>query len=154
MDSKDPAFLADVMLGRLAKWLRILGYDTEYLASTCAGPIPQSLLEGRILLSRKRDTVGHYEGSFLIHSEKLEEQLEELRERYGLRPDRSTWFTRCLSCNVALRKATPEDARESVPEYVLYENIQDIRYCPSCYRYYWPGTHRKKMFSQLEALGF
>ncbi|MBW1768681.1 MAG: hypothetical protein JRJ65_16750 [Deltaproteobacteria bacterium] len=106
-------FLADSMLGRLAKWLRVMGYDTYYQS----------------------------------------EQLQEMKQGGNLTPDRSNWFSRCLICNVRLKEAEAEKARESVPEYVLYENLAGIRFCPSCSRYFWPGSHRERMIRQLEEWG-
>ncbi|MBW2064635.1 MAG: hypothetical protein JRJ03_06830 [Deltaproteobacteria bacterium] len=153
MEAKEPKFLVDVMLGKLAKWLRILGYDTEYVKSTSAQGIPKSTLAGRILLTRKKDAAGETRDYILIRSERLDEQLRQLRES-GLKPDRSRWFTRCLKCNRLLQRADLEQARDSVPDYVLYENGSEIRFCTSCMRYYWPGSHREKMVLKLANLGF
>lgn len=154
MEGREPKFLVDVMLGKLAKWLRVLGYDAEYLRDVSAPNIARSSVQARILVTRKKEVAEEHPRAILIHSERLEEQLKELKGHYGLRPDRSRWFTRCVNCNALLRKATLEDARDSVPEYVLYENMQDIRFCPSCRRHYWPGTHRENMLMRLGKIGF
>lgn len=145
-------FLADSMLGRLAKWLRVLGHDTQYLSR--AGMITPLVSEGRRLLSRHRRTVDLHQNSILILSDHVREQLHEMKERGALPLDRSKWFSRCLICNVPLDEAKPERALEQVPEYVFYQNLKEIRSCPSCGRHFWPGSHRMRMMKQLEEWGF
>ena len=72
-------FLADAMLGSLAKWLRALGYDTYYQRHYGKGGIERLLSKGRLLLSRNRKTVALHPGSVLIHSERLSDQILEMR---------------------------------------------------------------------------
>jgi uncharacterized protein with PIN domain len=146
-------FIADSMLGRLAKWLRVLGYDTLYQPFYRQGVIGESVREGRKLLSRHRSTVTRYAGSMLIRSNHLKDQLYEMKKSGAITSDRSRWFTRCLLCNVPLQKAEGTHARENVPEYVFYQSASGIRFCPSCGRYFWPGSHRDRMVGQLEQWG-
>ncbi|MDY7038133.1 MAG: Mut7-C RNAse domain-containing protein [Thermodesulfobacteriota bacterium] len=148
-------FLADSMLGKLAKWLRVMGYDTHYQSFYNEGVIEQLMHEGRRLLSRHRATIEQYPNSILILSDHVKEQLDEIRTWGGLKCGRSHWFSRCLICNVNLEEADAVKARENVPEHVFYESFADnIRFCPSCCRYYWPGSHRKMMIRQLGEWGF
>ena len=147
-------FIADSMLGRLAKWLRIMGYDTHYQPLYKEGVISQLILEGRRLLSRRRQNTIRYPNSTLILSHHVKDQLRETKEGYTLTYDRSRWFSRCLICNVPLKVTETEDARDNVPEYVFYQTTSGIRLCPSCGRYFWPGTHRERMVKQLEEWGF
>jgi hypothetical protein len=147
-------FIADSMLGRLAKWLRVMGYDTHYQPYYDEDAIGHLVHEGRRLLSRHRPTVDHYPNSLFIHSDHIRGQLHEMRSSDLITTDRSKWFSRCLICNVALNVAESEDVRESVPEYIFYQNITGIRSCPSCGRYFWPGSHRQMMIMQLEEWGF
>lgn len=146
-------FLADAMLGRLAKWLRALGYDTHYQSRYKEGSIGPLLGEGRLLLSRDRRTVAEYEGSLLIRSERLAEQINQMRSAGLIHSGQETWFTRCLLCNVSLEKAAAPDSLRDVPEYVFHENPDEISHCPSCGRYFWPGTHRQRMITQLREWG-
>jgi uncharacterized protein with PIN domain len=146
-------FLADSMLGRLAKWLRVMGYDTYYQPFYKEGIIGQLIHDGRRLLSRRKAITEQYQNALLILSDHVNEQLQEIKQGGNLTPDRSNWFSRCLICNVRLKEAEAEKARESVPEYVLYENLAGIRFCPSCSRYFWPGSHRERMIRQLEEWG-
>ena len=146
-------FLADAMLGSLAKWLRALGYDTYYQNHYEKGGIERLLSKGRLLLSRNRKTVALHPCSVLIRSERLTDQILEMRSA-GLIQMTQGWFTRCLICNVLLEKADPLDSRQNVPEYVFHEKADGISRCPSCGRYFWPGTHRERMIKQLREWGF
>ena len=147
-------FVADSMLGKLAKWLRILGYNIHYQSYYKPGVIDQLMKEGRRFLSRHRKVTCRYSDAVLLYSNHVGEQLNELNEKGVLTHDRSKWFSRCLLCNVPLKEVKTDEARENVPEYIFYQNLGGIRFCPSCGRYYWPGTHRKRMLGQLEKWGF
>ena len=147
-------FVADCMLGKLAKWLRVLGYDTHYQRYYRPGDIDQLVKKGRRLLSRHKRITDHYINAVLIHSNGVGSQIAELKEVSCLEPDQSNLFSRCLICNVLLTEAQEDAARENVPEHVFYENMTGIRFCPSCGRYYWPGTHRTRMLRQLKEWGF
>lgn len=152
--AKEMKFVADSMLGKLAKWLRVLGHDTHYQRYYSAGTINQLVDEGRYLLSRHRETAKQYNNVLLLHSNNVGDQLAELKELVDLASARSKWFTRCLICNDLLENVQLNKAQENVPEYVFYHNASGIRHCPSCARYYWPGSHRKNMVRQLEKWGF
>jgi uncharacterized protein with PIN domain len=147
-------FIADSTLGRLAKWLRIMGYDTIYQSFYRKDDITEFVREGRRLLSRKQATVTHYPFSLLIRSDHLKAQLHEMEDAGVITPDRSRWFTRCLICNMLLEEADTRVARQNVPEYVIYQTPPMIRFCPSCSRHFWPGSHRERMKRQLEEWGF
>ena len=146
-------FLADAMLGKLAKWLRVLGYDTHYQSHYPSNALSRLVREGRVLLSLRPPTVEDHPDGLLLHSHRLTGQILEMKEKSAISADRSRCFTRCLRCNVPLRKAALETARENVPEYVFHENPGGIWFCPSCGRYFWPGTHRARMEKQLEVWG-
>jgi uncharacterized protein with PIN domain len=146
-------FIADSMLGRLAKWLRVLGYDTFYQPFYRQGVIGASVREGRILLSRHRSTVTRYADSMLIRSDHVKDQLYEMKKSGAITSERSKWFSRCLLCNVPLQEAEGTHARDNVPEYVFYQSASGIKFCPSCGRYFWPGSHRDRMVGQLEEWG-
>jgi uncharacterized protein with PIN domain len=147
-------FVADAMLGKLAKWLRVMGYDTIYRSRYRPGQIHSLVGEGRILLTRDTRSAREHEGGVFIRSEHVHEQLGQLKEEGCIGGDRAGWFTRCTICNEPLVEAPPEAARENVPEYVFFEHRAAIRYCPSCRRFFWSGSHRQKMVVQLEVWGF
>ena len=146
-------FLADSMLGRLAKWLRIMGYDTHYQSFYTKEDFEPLVQDERTLLSRHAKTTSQYPGSIVLRSDQVQGQLHEIRTGFQLEPVRLRWFTRCLICNVPLKKAQAEDLRLNVPDYVLYEKLTQIRFCPSCGRHFWPGSHRERMIRQLENWG-
>ncbi|MBW1668117.1 MAG: hypothetical protein JRJ66_08725 [Deltaproteobacteria bacterium] len=148
-------FVADAMLGKLAKWLRVMGYDVRYQSHYPSGLIDRLVRnEARTLLSRRVKTVAGYQDAFLITADSVREQLLEMKIRGLLTLGRSSWFTRCLRCNTLLKEATLEEASFNIPDYVLNEKVGKISVCPSCGRYYWPGTHRVRMEKQLEEWGF
>jgi len=147
-------FIADSMLGKLAKWLRIMGCDTHYQACYHGETLGRLINERRRLLTRHRETFGRYPKALLIRSDHVGEQLLEMTGDGHLLIDKSKWFSRCLVCNTPLEGTEFDTAREDIPEYVFYNNISDIRSCPSCNRYFWPGSHRQRMVRQLEKWGF
>ncbi len=147
-------FIADSTLSRLAKWLRAMGYDTICQPFYREDTISELAHEGRIFLYRQKATVTHHPFSLLIHSDHLQEQLHEMEDMGVITPDRSRWFTRCLICNTLLEEANAEVARQNVPEHVIHQSLHLIRFCPSCRRHFWPGSHRERMNRQLEEWGF
>ena len=142
------------MLGRLAKWLRVMGYDTHYQTYYNRAMIDRRLQEGRRLVTRDQKAAAQYPDAFFVGFDHVDEQLKALKNAGYLRIDPEKWFTRCLVCNALLIQADPGRARESVPEYVYYNRAKEIRFCPSCLRYFWPGTHRERMKRQLKEWGF
>ncbi len=151
---EEERFLADCMLGRLAKWLRILGYDTLYQRTYPYGAVHDSTsLEGRRLLTRCRDTWKAHPGSVFIRSDHIGGQLSQLQEEGWIRANTERAFHRCPVCNGVLVHAGTESARDHVPEYVFYRHGPRFWKCPVCGKYYWHGTHRRRMRIQLEAWG-
>lgn len=152
---KEWRFVADVMVGKLAKWLRVLGYDTHYQPHYSSEAIDGFVTDGRIFLTRHRrraEKLGN--AAVLICGNQVSEQLMELKRELHLEPARSTWFRRCLICNAILRRAREGVADDKIPEYVLYQNTTNISFCPLCGRYFWPGSHRSRMEKQLKEWGF
>lgn len=133
-------FLADSMLGRLARWLRILGYDTTYLSKGGDRELIESAQrEERILLTRDRHLGRDWTvKTFLVESELVDEQLKEVVCRFNL--DAKRLFSRCPICNLELSKIEKDLLRDKVPEFV-YKTYDKFWSCKSCGRYYWPGTH-------------
>jgi uncharacterized protein with PIN domain len=142
------------MLGKLAKWLRVLGIDTHYQRFYGFGAIDQLVSDGRWLLTRHEERAGLYGNAVIIHGDHVGEQVSSLRGKVNLATERKKWFTRCLMCNVLLETPVESETRVNVPEYVFYRHAKEVRFCPSCGRYFWPGTHRERMVRQLEAWGF
>jgi len=147
-------FLADAMLGRLSKWLRVLGHDTIYRRRYGPGALDHWVGQGRVLITRDRKTADRVRDAVLITADRVGDQIKEVRNAVSLGPDPSRYFTLCLVCNETLKSVGADEPVDHVPEYVFYQNPSGIRKCPSCLRFYWPGTHRARMIRTLEAWGF
>ena len=147
-------FVADVTLGRLARWLRVLGFDTRYQSFDPVHDIGQMAQRGRIPLTRQRKLIPLLEGIVFIRDNGIGAQLAQLKKAFSLETCHVNWFSRCLLCNVPLMVAPEEAARDNIPEYVFYKNMKSIRFCPACGRYFWPGSHRARMEKQLNRWGF
>jgi uncharacterized protein with PIN domain len=149
MDDEPLRLLADGMLGKLAKWLRLLGYDTAY-DNTATDPelARRARAEGRVLLTRDRELAGRRGlHTLLIQSEVLEEQVREVKDALGPPPDSA--LSRCAVCNAALESISPDQIADRLPPYVLRTQPEFYR-CPGCGRIYWPGSHVEEMREQLE----
>lgn len=144
-------FLTDRTLGKLAKWLRILGYDTVYYR----GSIDRDMLnrarrEGRVVLTRRRDMAERqFTGRMkIVMADTVSAQLGEVIDELELVPVPEDLFTRCLTCNTRLDSIDRQHVKGSVPPYVL-QTQTDFRTCSLCRRIYWPGTHRDNMLRFL-----
>jgi len=135
-------FIVTKELGRLARWLRILGFDTVYFKSDNKGTlILEALREERIIITRskvkreelKKRTVG-------VVSCDLGEQLEEVIKALNLKIDEKQMFTRCTLCNEPLKDVKKEEVKDLAPEYV-YKTQELFMQCPACKKIYWQGTH-------------
>lgn len=141
------------MLGRLAKWLRILGYDTLYLGHESDQRLAKmAAQEGRVLLTRDTDLASR-KGfqKLLVRSHRLSEQLSQVIEELDLRVDDRT-LSLCLICNQPLEEIGKEEVRNKVPPYV-YETHARFYRCPRCRRIYWSGTHLDHIREELRKLG-
>lgn len=154
-----PKFYADAMLGKLARWLRTLGYDVAY--SRRIGDrelVREAVRQGRVILTRdtllvkRKAAVGR---SFFVESDDVNEQLRQVDKRFEL--NASCALTRCLRCNAVLQKMERDlimpsralsGGRGGVPAYV-YETQKEFSKCPFCGRVYWAGTHRDGMIKTL-----
>ena len=154
--SGEPRFLADSMVGKLAQWLRLLGYDAAYEpAMDDALLVDRAGEEGRILLTRDRRLVERRacRRYVLVVSDDPLEQLAEVVSELGLEPEPVCGSSRCLRCNRRLESVAREGLAGAVPPYVLANHRRFAR-CPACHRVYWRGTHFAGMRDRLErALG-
>jgi uncharacterized protein len=151
-DSRELKFAADRMLGRLAKWLRILGRDVSYGRHLSGyGLIHAARQENRIILTRDRHLRFMQPPEFVyIESDDFRQQLRQLMERFRLTCD-DALFTRCLSCNSLLRAVAKASIKDKVPEYVFLTQ-EKFSCCPDCQRIYWAATHHVKMVQQVREL--
>jgi len=146
-----PLLLADAMLGRFARWLRLIGYDTTYARDWSDHRIvAQARAEGRIVLTRDREFVRRRGiRCLLIERQDLEGQLEELWLALG--PPPADMKPRCPTCNGVLRALADDEARRRVPPYV-YRTHERFRYCAQCDQVYWRGSHWEDVQRMIERL--
>lgn len=140
-------FITDGTLGRLARWLRAIGYDAVFER----GGINRDFLnrarrEGRIVLSRRRDLVRrNFRGRMVIlDSDRIKDQIRELKEKVPeleIKPE--NLFAMCLDCNSLLRELPRDSVQGLVPPYV-FETQDRFRQCLRCGKIYWAGTHRER----------
>ncbi len=143
---REPRFVADAHLGRLARHLRLLGFDTEY-ARDCDDRdlAAAAAAEERIVLTRdigllKRNAVTH---GLFIRAQQPRAQLLEVVRRLQL-GSRLEPFTRCLACNGALAPVSKDEVAAVVPERAWRSHEQFVR-CTGCARVYWAGTHHERL---------
>lgn len=144
-------FIADSMLGKLAKWLRVMGHDVLYKSRYTLEEIEASVLEGRILLTSNRALAKRGFPLILIRSDRPEDQLKELSLSLDIKGDPSGRFSRCIECNEPLAECS--GPYEAVPEFIVHRMEGKIKQCLRCRRYFWPGTHRARMEERLRSLG-
>lgn len=145
MSKAPPRFVADEMLGKLARELRALGYDTVYLKHVHDDEVLEvALAEGRVLLTRDQELAERAgDRGVLVRSREPAEQFDQLLADRDLEPDARAFLSRCLECNTVLVE-DPEDTE--VPDGV---EGQVTWRCPGCDRIYWWGTHAEDMYQRL-----
>jgi uncharacterized protein with PIN domain len=140
-------FIADAMLGKLAKRMRLLGLDVLYDPELDDNDIIRlSMEQDRAILTRDtglaaRPLAGNH---LYIKSEHVREQLDQVLAAF---PEEQLPFTRCSECNEPVIPVAKEDVEDFVPRYVYEKNTEFLR-CPKCGRIYWQGTHVKRMALQ------
>jgi len=143
----------DLNVGRLAKWLRVLGYDALFPADAEDNELLRiALREGRIIVTRDAGlAVRHLATSgrlkvLLIRDDNPKDQLRQVVGSLDL--DATRPFSRCICCNEPLDSLSRESVRERVPDYV-YKTQQEYSGCAPCSRIFWRGTHWANMQRDL-----
>ena len=151
--SEQVKFAADRMLGRLARWLRVLGQDVIYGRHLSGyGLIRAARAENRLILTRDRRLKQKQPPPFIfIDSNDYREQLRQVIRECDLRAG-DVLFTRCLECNAVLQPKSKESVESLVPPYV-FSTQEKFYWCPQCRRLYWPATHHQKMLEELRIIG-
>jgi uncharacterized protein with PIN domain len=150
-------FIVDENVGKLARWLRMMGFDSLFFSGEDDSQmVKQALAEDRVLLTRdtgimkRRVIINGRLKAILLESEEPERQMQQLMSALDIK-GQSQPFTLCLECNEPLVDKTPADVKDRVPPYVYKTQTQYME-CPECQRIYWRGTHWKAMLSKLEKL--
>jgi uncharacterized protein with PIN domain len=152
--TEKPEFVADCMLGRLARWLRILGFDTLYYPAIDDGTLSQlAEKENRIILTRdtgltKRKNVKNY---LMIEDDDLQSQLKQVIASYHLQVAPSIESMRCPLCNGPLRDTDRDFVKGRVPLYI-YRSRDRFKHCPGCGKIYWKGSHYEKILDRIQLI--
>jgi uncharacterized protein with PIN domain len=143
---RESKFILDVHLGKLAAYLRMLGFDAIYGNSNRDDELVRiSVEQQRILLTRDRALLRHsaITHGYFVRQTESRRQLAEMVARFDLarsiRP-----FTRCMACNGLLAPATKEQVEPELPRQVA-TSFEEFRRCPQCGRIYWEGSHYRRM---------
>ena len=148
-------FIVDHNVGKLAKWLRMMGFDSLFFDGTDdSHMVARALAEGRVILTRdtgimkRRVVTSGRLKAVLINSEEPERHIQQLMDTLDLRHQFRP-FTLCLECNQPLVERSKEEVKERVPPYV-YKTQSQYMECPACHRIYWRGTHWEAMTRKLK----
>ena len=147
-------FLADRMLGKLAKELRMLGYDTAYYRGEGAYPlIKLAREEDRVILTRNNKLFPKRPEDRIVQVMEVKSslQLRELLQKKVILLKEGAPFSRCLLCNLPLDEIPRDEAEGKVPDYILYQQKTFSR-CPQCLRIYWQGSHQDHMLTKVDEL--
>lgn len=153
MDSENELrFTAEMTLGKLAKWLRILGFDTVYAANVTGETLIYTA-RGRILLTRTkriRNMTIEMERIFITSNHPFE-QLREVVLTLGIEKEDIRPFSRCIQCNALIQLIEKNAVRGKVPDYI-YETQDTFHTCIHCRRIYWSGSHIQRSHDIIKRL--
>lgn len=146
-------FILSKELGKLAQWLRILGFDAEYFQKdNRSSLIVQALRDDRIILTRNHHFPLHLGIRIIqINSEKIKEQVVEVLKALNLPVNKDIMFSRCVICNTALTAIEKKQVKEKIPGYV-FETQDSFLSCLKCGRIYWQGTHWGNVLKTMEEI--
>jgi len=152
--AESPRFIVDHNVGKLAKWLRMMGYDTLFFSGdNDSRMLALAQKENRVILTkdtqimrRRLVTKGQIK-ALLIENDKPELQMHQVITTLNLDPQFRP-FSICLECNQPLRERSQTQVKDLVPPYVFQTQSQYME-CPACHRIYWRGTHWQAMTRKL-----
>lgn len=148
----EQGFITDTSLAGLARWLRLLGFDSVVHGGEAGRPMMrQAQSQKRILLTRRRDMMERqFSGQMLLLPEgDVGSQLYFVVHKLSLNITQKKMYTRCLGCNELLDTVEKEDVRDLVPQFV-FENCHHFNRCKKCRKVYWPGSHERNVLNFLE----
>lgn len=148
-------FILTKELGRLAKWLRILGYDSVYYDKDDKSKLViLSLRDERTILTRDAK-MSRFTGVRMLRitDDDLKKQLNQVVKDLGLKIEENKTFLRCVDCNEVLSDVKKESVKDKVPEYV-FKTQNEFKMCSTCNKIFWKGTHWQlvKEFLKLKCL--
>jgi len=149
----EPRFIADAMLEKLARWLRLLGIDCAFERGIADDAlVKRAIDEGRTILTRDRRLAEDWRVDAIVEvpAGTISEQLADVVDRCDL-ARRMRPFTRCSRCNVEVEDVSPNEVSGRVPERILSTYERFVR-CPSCGTVHWAGTHTARMNRVIDSL--
>lgn len=147
MEASERRFVVDSMLGKVAKWLRILGFDARYEPLRTREQIEAYGREGWLLITRNHRWCGQSRVLCVTANDPMA-QLAEVIDGAAIRYGEARPLHRCIRCNEPLDEIPRDRALGYVPDFVFETNVLFYG-CPNCRRVYWPGTHPRRMMEQL-----
>jgi uncharacterized protein with PIN domain len=152
--SQIPSFAAEETLGKLTKWLRLLGFDVVYGPHEGFATDFSSEVNGRILLTRTlavHNRLRRQQWVLLIKANEPMEQLKSVLQILDIRREHIRPFSRCLACNLPIEPAASDDIRHAVPDHV-WQHHQRFGRCPGCQKVYWSGSHPRRGYESIAKL--
>jgi uncharacterized protein with PIN domain len=145
-------FTAEMTLGKLSKWLRILGFDTVYAANVTGEKLIDAA-RGRILLTRTKRVrnIKIAKEHIFITSNHPFEQIREVVSALGISKEDIRPFSRCIQCNASIRLVEKNDVRGKVPDYI-WETRDMFHMCDHCRKIYWSGSHVRRSREFIDRL--
>lgn len=147
-------FFADVNVARLVRWLRAIGIDTVWEdAISDADLIRRAIEENRFVLTLDKRILHEFRADniLLLKSENAFEQFREVVEHFEIKKPKE-FFTRCLLCNMILRKADAAEISDADVPSRVRENHEIFYFCAVCNRVYWEGSHTRRMREAIEKM--
>jgi len=147
-------FIVDRMLGKLAKQLRMLGFDALYYRGEDVYPLIRlGRQEGRVIVTRNTKLIPRRSEDVILRITEDQPllQLKELIQKANIAIDEGKVFSRCLLCNALLDPISRMEVEGKVPDFIFYQQKEFFR-CPQCQRIYWPGSHQENMQRRIEEL--
>jgi len=148
-------FLCDQMLGTLAKWLRIYGFDTFFASSQIKDEdlVEIAKNENRTLITRDKELIYSAKRQNIktieLKTTDLDEQIKQVLN--GEVIDKSKFLSRCIICNNTIVTISKEKIKKKVPPRI-FENNDEFWYCKKCDKIYWKGTHYDDMLKKIDNL--
>ncbi len=146
-------FVADVMLGKLARWLRLIGYDTIYNPKLSTKELIKIANgEGRIFLTRSKRVAEELgaKNFYIVKAEKFKEQLNEVIKNLNL-DTKTNLFSRCSICNTEIIEVEKSNIINLIPEETA-KSFDEFYQCPKCGKIYWDGSHTARIIKILNEI--
>ena len=146
-------FITDGMLGKLTRWLRMLGHDVEYSKSLDDKElIDKAKTENRVLLTRDlklyQRAITQGANTFLVNEDTEARKLAQLSKRFNFKLEIDVAVSRCPKCNTQIKSISKEEVIDRIPKATAL-HYNEFWKCPSCEQVYWRGAHWKRIEKTL-----